>query len=357
MEPASPRGYRWRWWPGAVLAGIGASIAGSVAATRLGHGGLAPVAVVALVGVTLGAPLAAIEWDSPGVSSLGGRRWPWLAPAVAAGTRLWLILVVAAAIAPSLQGWPMQLAAVAVWLALPRVVVRFGDRIAVGFAILAAAVLGLTAAISTVAASPWTLLDPRWDNLAVWGPGAVLAGFWLPALGAWGERPALPGGRRAPWLSLGSGLAMLLLAALALGARFEAQLPVELPLFTALAFAAGVSALAAPIPNKADPLPTPWVGAAATLWFATAGAPSLGAWWSSLCGVGPFAVAVALAFANQGFPRVIAAASALLIGGCVVAGWPGLPGGVSGAAGVALLAVAATWLVGTSALRAPVGVR
>jgi hypothetical protein len=335
--------------------GIGVC-APALLAPAVRDGGLAPVAVAAVVAALVGVPAAQAEWRSAAADR------PGLRAAMSATAHLAGLLLVSAAVAPAVRSAGVTgfvLAAIGWGIAVavadrPRVVWW------VALGLVVAAVVRAVASVATV--SVGTLLTPQWGAWELW-LGPALAGGLVAAgvgTGQWTVGPRrVPGHDETPWAVAGAAVVLATALALQAGARFESSLGVT----TEDAGAAALVALAG------------WLGAAVVVGRPEAGDRSarparaafgtLATWWLA----GPAAGGVALVLhavvpasaallllgvvwstrGSRASPRSVLALSAAL--GCafvaVATSAPALPDELGTGVAAGLLLAAAFWVVAT----------
>jgi len=332
------------WWPGAAIFGIALVVAIHVQ-TSLWSGGLAPLAVAAVVAAFLGVPVATNEWRL-GPETRPAFTWPLgetlLLAAVGAVVGAALAGTGLAGLAAMLIGWPIMAFATR----------RFGfwpGFVAVGVAMLAMVV---SVGISLPGFDGWTLLEPHWETWRDWLPWSLVAGLLLPCagLGRWAEAPpALPGHRRVPWAVAGLGLLVATAISLAAAVVAEGQEAISYGVVPILLLALCATALAGPPDGFRRRLGIPLV---ASLWFAGPGFGGLELFWQFLLPLGMSMTIGALAMRLEGqasWTAWVAAAAAL---GAALFGWPGVPIGTLDAAAAAATLVGLVWIVGTRAVLA-----
>lgn len=241
LRPADPRA------ASLSLAALGALGGCALLGALLRSGGLAPVAIAAVVAVFVGAPIARAQWlrgdaDPVRLALADLARAAWGTAAVAALAEPW-------------RGAPGSGAATAFATALGApfagaVLLRFGwgraaAVAALGLAGVAACWPAVTvdATAATVPAPPWDLLSPQFAAWRDWWSPAVVAGLALAGagVGGWSSTARPPGDRRTPWAAVGLGLAVALVAAVRAGTLFAASLGT--PPADPLALALGAAAL------------------------------------------------------------------------------------------------------------------
>lgn len=345
------------WWPGAIAAGLAAVVPASLSAPWLAEGGLALLALAAVVALFLGAPLAWAEWRASRALQEEERLGPGLS---ALGDVLALLLIAALAAPLTADlGLTGQAFALLGWISVTALTSRSGPAWAPLFAgaALVSAVVGAILALS--ASPPWTLLQPTWGAWRAWAPGAIVLGLLLtPAgLGQWATGPELPpGSRRIAWATSGFALLIGLAVGLRTGARFEGHLGVSVAdpvadLTLTLALLAGAFAVVGrQVPPK-DGSRTRWtragLGLLGTLWFAGPGMVALPWFLGRILPLGIGLTLLAVARFTHGARRwtaLIGAALALV--GAVAVPIP-LPPTVGGAAAVGVTVVAIFWYVAT----------
>lgn len=344
-----------RFWPGLTSLGLAVLMTSGVAASSLTEGGLAPFAVAGGIALCLGAPLASAErrvGAIPASTRLGGwsaRVLPPLADALAT-------FMVAAVVAPLLTrlGGVGHVLAGLGWLMAFVVARRVGGGLA-GVLVLIAVSLAMGGALPHALASPWTVLEPRWERVGVWLPGAVVLGLLMApvGIGQWALGPSLPPGEgRVAWATTGAALWVALATVWRRAAEYEAALGEPTPdvladLTLGFAALAGASAVVARRGGGRDAITRATLGILATLWFTIAGA-----------GAAPFFLARALpggmgillgvtARANRGPLRWSAAVAAIACLGAALFAPIALPDNVAGAGSVALTLVGIFWFVAT----------
>lgn len=343
-----------KWaWPGAVAVGLALAWGASLGVSDLAHGGLAPLAVAALVAAFLGVPLATSEWR--GVPAEG----PW-ARSRAALADLWSLALVGSVAAPWVArgGWAGVAVSLVLWLA-----VAAASRVTTG--LVTPVLAGLAGAVAVGVAveglsdgSPWTLLELHWSTWRQWAAPAVVAGFLLPvaALGQWSDAPGpAPGRHHVPWGVAGAGLLFALLLALRRAAEWEAA--AGGPTLDVLARIAGVCALLAAasailsrrVTGRA-PLWHAAIGWLATLWFAGPAHDALPLWWGCLLPLGMAVVAGLRAWRSDARSRWLGLVASAVLVAAALAGWPGVPPHPGAAAAAAATVVIAIWVAGTTAL-------
>ncbi len=328
----SPRAQR---WTPLVSAGVALALAAHLVLSSAPSGGLAPLAVAALVAASVGVPLARQEWRGRGPDLPEGARE--LQDVLS-------VLVVASLVAPFLHDHPWALVpAAGAWLLLPLARGR-GPWPAL-------ATLGLATLVSLGglrAAAPWTLLEPGWTTWSHWLPLALSTGLLLAGagLGSWRSAPREPGAERLPWAVAALALLLGTLTLLGAGSAWESPphslgpWPVGVLLIATLAALLGLA--------RQPTLGSGWTalaGAAATLWLAGPACGALDLWWGSLLPLGLALVFGSRAWRQTDPGRLLPALAAVVALVAAVLGWPGLPGpGASAAA--AVVAVVAVWVLG-----------
>lgn len=328
-----------RWLAAASLGALPAVV---LSPSLLAQGGLAVVAVAAIVASTVGLVVASAQGlKSPTpTDELAGRL-----------SELLLTLTAAAALASVLAStglWGLGVV-VSAWL-----VAAFAPSLAaLGLAallLIGSAGVALSAGLSIGEESALTLLRPWWSSWDQWLGYALIGGLLAAGAGLIDRRALSGPGWRGP--AAGIGIAVLLSLGLSLvyASTYEASLSLEV----AGAAPAALGTLAA-----AGPLLVAWrgerprlhagVGLIATLLLAGPGAAGLPFWWGALL---PTGIAISLglrAVSASGRRRVSLIAGALVAGGCIALTAPSLPTATA-AAVLALIPVAALWVVGTPAL-------
>jgi hypothetical protein len=371
-DPSSarpPRGARAERWA-TTLSGLGIAVpAALLSLDGLRAGGLAPLLLTGGVALVIGAPAALAEWRSRGRPAAEEPS-----PAVRAGTAAIAevagLSLAACALQTLAQASPAGLAAallvwpVGAWLAR-----RTGRA---GIPVLAALPgLAILAIGRSVAAPPWTLLEPHWTGWTTFAGPAAVGGVWLAGVGTgrWALGPARPpGANRSPFAAVGVGVAVALLLAVDRGARFEATLGAA-PAFDgasgwmaalaavsmagALCWPAAARSLAA---SASDRRFSGWVrpavgllltaalagpGAHVVPWVTSAVLPAL-----TLVGAG------ASGLASTGPDRTLGLLAAGVCAAAPGAGWPGMPEGLWDAMFVGGLVVVGFWFVATRSVLA-----
>ncbi len=322
MSSVFQRAVRERWWPGVLASTVVVSL---VIAPSYAAGGLAGLAIAALVAGFIGIPLATLEGNTP-----VPERVRAIGPLVLA--------VFAAAIAGSelaRGGTATVLTATAVALGIAGGW-RRRTSWTLGFVGLALLAGGIDLLVDLRA--PWTLLEPRWADWKSFAPRSVAIGLALggAGFGLWRPDARVPGVQRAPWLTGGVALGALLLGAVGAGVAFEAS--TSRGVWTGLL--AGAPALWAVSGDKPK---IPWVFGLATLLFWWGGPPLVEWWWSSLFPLGTLVSGFVLAANTRGAARAVGGLAAVLGGASLVVGWNGIPAAAAAAgAVVVVIFVAAT---------------
>ncbi len=345
-----------RWAPGAATLGLSLVVPGVLLVPVLPMGGLAPIAVAAVVTALVAVPAASAEWRAaaehdPALRAIGEGVGDLAALLVVAAASAGLV----AGLGPI--GW---LLVPAVWL-LAAVFSRSPAAMLVPAAL--ALLLGGGSAVQAAVTgpAPWTLLEAHWETWASWLGPALVAGLWMGGAGTaeWTLGPVRrPGESRAPWAGAGAGLLLITALAAREGVRFESALgpaPVD-GIGAAILFLAA-SAGAATLLRRRPPggARTVWwarlvVGGLATLWLAGPAAGTLAFGWSTALPLALLGSLLLVARRQHGAVRVpplVAAGAALL---AVVLEWRGLPRGMLDAGAAAITLAAGFWLVATRAV-------
>jgi hypothetical protein len=344
----------------------------------LARAGMAPIAVVLVVAVAFGAPLAAWERrhqplvrpvpvDGVFVASERGfarraaqvRRW--LRPvgggtaahgAVALAESLGALAVAAVLVELARPFGVVGLVAAALaWPAAGFVLARV--PIAVVVPATGAVVLALVGALTSAPQAPWTLLEPTIAGWQSWAPGAVVAGMLLSTagLGHWSTARSGPTRRRLAWLGTAIGGLALLGVTLAAAAAWQRVGPdgpggfgVIAPLAVAFGALAGVAAV---VGRDADNKRVRALeGFAATVWWAWPAAAAVPGWWASLLPLGLASVCLACVGLVRGWGSLWAVLGAALAVGAFVTGGAAIPDDAWQAAALAATVVGVVWRVG-----------
>lgn len=327
------------------------------------QGGLAPVLLAATVALLAGAPAAGVEWRV--ASPVQG---PAALRVAVESTRelaslLWASAVVAEAVAFEL--WPEPVGvwgAVVVWglaIMLPRWPLLLG--IAGGLSVMIVCAL---AAEGLWTASPWTLLDPRWERWESYGASAALCGLWMSGVGVgvWsvgGRRP--PGERSAPWGAVGLALLFALALVVTRAVRYEETLgaassstPLAAGALTVL-LAAGVGSLLVRGPARvslSEQLTRAIVGMSlALVLFGPASAARPFVIYTIVPMLVLFSLLVSAAYSHN-TDRIQMLFAGVLFTLMGVLGWPGMPAGTFDAAVLGLFFVGIFWFVATRSVLA-----
>ncbi len=344
---AAARAHRIGTMPTSSLAALGAVAACCAWPSAAFDGGLAPLALAAVVAAFVGAPLAGVEWRRADVD-------PVRSALAELATTTWA----AAAMATLAASWRPGGGATA-WFVVGTVLAApfagaaagrspWGRRAAVLAAVAACALAVwphtmVDATTREVWATPWDVLEPQFQEWRGWGAGAVLTGLVLAGAGtgAWATSRREPGAWRTPWAAPGVGLVVALALAVRAAGGFSAGLGVALPDPVTAVVGASALAVAGPVVARR---PLLLAACAAWLWgpaahalpfVVTVLAPSLSA-----------ALLARTAVRAAGVERAAAAGGAVAFAGCVaLAGaWPTE---ASAALAVGVLVVVVFWWVAT----------
>ena len=333
------------WWPGVAVFGVALLVATQVESS-LWLGGLAPLAVAAVIAAFLGVPIATSEWQlGPDTSRL---TWPL-------GETL-LLLAVGAAIGSSVaeHGSAGIVLLVVGWPVLGLATYKLGYWPGLLGAVIAVVVAVTTVGVALPSFDAWTLLEPHWESWDSWLPWSVTAGLLLATagLGRWAAAPsALPGHRRVPWAATALGLLAALAATLAASIVAEGTSEgLQVGLITGL-FHLGIAATLVTGPSEGLRRRV-GIALGSSLWFASPGLGGLQVFWGFLLPIGLAITIGSLAVRLQGqasWTAWVACAAALA---AALLGWPGVPSGTVDAAAAAATLVAMVWIVGTRSVLA-----
>jgi len=340
--------------------GIALVVPGLLLLPMLPYGGVAPVAIAALVALLLGTSSALAEWRAE-------REMDpvWRAASEGASAAAGLLIVAAGAAAlPPLLGSVGWLLALTVWV-LALVLTRLRWSAAVPGAAVLVLATALAARAVWTGPAPTTLLAPRWEAWGSWLGPAVLAGLLWSGCGAgeWTLGPVRrPGETRAPWAGVGAGLLLSTAWVVLVGARFEASPALQLtgPADGALVFlaatAGAVTLLARRPAAGAERLKAPKaravVGAGTTLWLAGPAAGAVPFGLRSLLPVAVMTLCLLAARRTAGAARATLAIAAGAAGIAALTDWQGLPGVAGTAAALAATGTVAFWVIATRAVLA-----
>ena len=346
------------WTPGVGSLGLALIAPLALLPPTLADGGVAPLAVSAVVALFVGAPAAvALWWIRP--------EWPRSASApVVAITEGLADLVALGAIAATAAPWirsagsPGWAMAAGGWLlawGLSRRASTAGFPAAL--AVLLAVFLGARGALADLGSM--TLLQPQWLSAPRWIGPALLAGVWMGGLGAaeWTVGPRRrPGERRAP--VAGAGAALLLLVGLAA------------PRWATLRGHPGISGVRPSVRDRGHPggdrsrcdraadAPAGRCGGASSWGSGSPCGPpgrrrgAIGFGWSIALPLG-MAILIGLGAARlSGAGQGTAGIAGVAVLAAVGLGAPGLPGSMIDAAAAAATVAVVFWLVATRAVLA-----
>ena len=339
----------WPWWPGAAVAGLALTVPASIDITRLSSGGLAPVAVAAVLAGVVSVPAARIRWQQRQPSTTRtSRSLQALAPILAV---FWVSAVASnqlqAGVATAVE---LVLGALSVYLSVRRWP-HIAPVVWTAMALLAATVLG---ASSLGGPPPWTLLEPHWETWSQWMPWSMTAGalLGLGGLGVWRSGPSMPpGGARLAWLPTSLGVWVALALAVRLGAQYETHLePTSDPWRTGVVFLCLAAGAAVALPQRASPrFPIP-LEVLAVAWFAGPGNGSQDWFLYGWLPAGIALVSADNAHQSRGLQRGIFAALTTVACGAALWGWPDVPANPADAVRAALTGLVLLWVAGTRGL-------
>ncbi|MBT3222145.1 MAG: hypothetical protein HN348_23980 [Proteobacteria bacterium] len=331
------------WWPSLPAIALAMTVFVSFDADRMTSGGLAPLAIAAVVALFIGVPLANIERRTQSFATM---KW---SPTATGLAELLTLMLIASLMAPLMTS---TVAIFACWL-LAWVFGRWFPVPTIFIMVLVTAlcVLGVLA-LSVQTAAPWTLVEPHWEGTLDWLPWALTAGLLLAAagLGHWAEGPSLvPGSRRAPWAVAGTALGVVLATTYRHGVTWESLIDTDLwgIILSVLGLFTAAVAIIGRGPSKSRRDHRALLGLALTLWFFGPGEPAANLFWPTLLPLGMAAIIAFVGLANRGVSRWFCALATVMALTAALVGWPGLPNRPADAAIVALTIVAAVWLVGT----------
>lgn len=335
------------WFPGAVNGAAALAVAASATAP-LALGGLAPVAVAALVAALVGVPIARAEWRlRPDQRSRTGIGLEALGEVL-------LIAWLAATWASTMPGWMGAGVGILCWAAAWALV-----RIRAGLAVVALAGLclvqgALATALGWLEAAPWTLLAPQWAGWSAWLPWSLVSGLLLAGAGVahWtrGARPH-PGTGYVPWLPAGGALLLLLGVACRTGSRFESELgwaPDSLLVGLGLLVVCTAAASALAVSERAGRMAV--LGGVLALWFGGPAADTVPWVFQVWLPLGLVALLGWRARHAEGLARIPCAVGAVLALVALGLGWPGVPDAPPTAVAAALTGVGLAWIAATRAM-------
>jgi len=296
-----------------------------VVGIRWEAGGLAALVLTAAVLGLVGIPLAMEEWKTSLPDSVLQAQSVWTASLTAAA----LAQLVHQGTTSAILAGTATVIGLTTGIRAPRLV---------GWTVAAAFVGGITQAAADFH-PPWTLLEPRWNDLAAFFPSAIGVGLTLAGAG-WGmwrpeRRP--PAALRLPWLTGALGLFALLFAGCMAGIRFESSSsPSPWTALLIVGPATWVSQSGERFGTRLFLI----VFALCTGLFVWAGDSLTPWWWAVFLPLGPILSGVALALRHR---KPLGALAATLGFVALIGGWPGIPTTpVAGALLVILLFVAFT---------------
>lgn len=327
----------------------------------LDGGGIVPILIAAGVSLAIGVPAAQMQWRSASRPASPPALAEALGSGIEVSSLLWLGVLLSHAFAlglwsPGAAPWVMSLVCARA-LAPDRYPAAFA---ALGLASLA--VLCVSALVGLEAASPWTLLEPRWEPWQTYAGPSALVGLLSAGVGTglWSSfvrRP--PGERHAPWAVAGASILAALALVVERAVRFEQGLGEELPppvhvqIATALLFASSVG------PTLARERTRPWarLGRAAVvagIALLLAG-PAAGARPAVASVIVPLLALFPLLSSSVRAERgerilLVSISGALLVS--VGVSWPGLPLSSLDALILGAIVVGSFWVVATRSVLA-----
>ena len=304
----------------------------------LGYGGLAPVALAAVIALAGCALLHA--WPTPSSSP----RWPSVVlgciEVIIAGT-------VGASIAPMLNHLGTVTAmciGAGIWVAGLTLF-----RVAIHPLLLTAlplflALLGMLYAITTLGMG-WTLLEPHWHTWSSWLGQSVTVGLLLGASCGWAGTRDVPAPVDRVWTGFGVLLLTTLMCCVLMASEWEASVPsVRLFVLPLIGLVGATSAATVALQASANHWMF-WTGALFTGWFAGPGFISVPFWWSLLLPV----LVIAGMFVMMNHSLAGRSVTGLVGLAVVAALWPGAPGSAVDASIVGIAVVLVFWIVASRA--------
>lgn len=327
----------------AVAFGVSALLA--TVPALLPTAGLAAPVVAVGAALGLGVPTALALWNADAPDDDPAWTVVWRSAAV---------VTAAAAVAPALQLTASAWLGSALLLGLAFALGRAPGWLA-GLAVLAS--LAVSATMFAPAATPWSLLTPRWSTWEDWVPAAVrcglLAGLVLPGFWSLRRHKGL-GATQLPWVAPGVGAWVLVATSLGLGLAYEGGGDAAW-LATAVGLPLGLLAvlsLRGLDPDASLARSDALAGTGFLLWFAGPGAAAVSWWWATLLPVLLAASLLRAAWRDVARPLTAGSAAVLLLTAGI--SFPGVPEELAPATLSALAIVAFIWFAGTrAAVRVP----